>query len=136
MSILDKTSLFLTKHLPLTPIAYALCVIISLELILTGEITKLSTLPILIMCILFLLTKHKLYKFKLHRIDCERFFLHFQKNFGEFNFDNNYHCREVFDKNNNFQYTEVIISLNSDYRIIIEKFDIANHKTIPTKYLI
>jgi hypothetical protein len=52
-----------------------------------------------------------------------------KRKFPQYNFDDNFFCTEIFDRNNNFKYTEVFLKLDSDYRVVMEEFKISEFKS-------
>ena len=52
-----------------------------------------------------------------------------QLDLSENDFNDDFYCTEVFDRNNNFKYTELFLKLGSDYRVVLEEFKIGEFKS-------
>ena len=58
-------------------------------------------------------------------------YLFLRNKFPQYDFNNDFYCNEVFDRNNNFKYTELFVKLDSDYRVVVEEFEISKFKSLP-----
>jgi len=76
-----------------------------------------------------LLLKYKRYELKISQKEWKEFCSFLKRKFPQYNFDDNFYCREVFDRNSHFKYTELFIKLDSDYRVGGEEFKIGEFKS-------
>ena len=53
-----------------------------------------------------------------------------KENFSEYDFNEDIHIREICDRNHNFFYTEVLVHIESDYRIPIEHEALQNQQEL------
>ena len=79
----------------------------------------------------FFLLKYKRYELKISQKEWKEFCSFLKRKFPQYNFDDDFFCTEIFDRNNNFKYTEVFLKLDSDYRVVMEEFKISEFKSFP-----
>ena len=135
MSLNLKMQILLSRYLPFTP--FWICLIggiLFFNSILQYNILNdfnsglLHTLILLnIFAVLFL--KYKRYELKINKKEWQEFCSFLKRKFPQYNFDDNFFCREVFDRNSHFKYTELFIKLDSDYRVVVEEFKIGEFKS-------
>ena len=128
--------ILLSRYLPFTP--FWICLIggiLFFNSILQYNILNdfnsglLHTLILLnIFAVLFL--KYKRYELKINKKEWQEFCSFLKRKFPQYNFDDDFFCTEIFDRNNNFKYTEVFLKLGSDYRVIMEEFKISEFKSV------
>lgn len=136
MSLNLKMQILLSRYLPFTP--FWICLIggiLFFNSILQYNILNdfnsglLHTLILLnIFAVLFL--KYKRYELKISKKEWQEFCSFLKRKFPQYNFDDDFFCTEIFDRNNNFKYTEVFLKLGSDYRVIMEEFKISEFKSV------
>lgn len=136
MSLNLKMQILLSRYLPFTP--FWICLIggiLFFNSILQYNILNdfnsglLHTLILLnIFAVLFL--KYKRYELKINKKEWQEFCSFLKRKFPQYNFDDDFFCTEVFDRNNNFKYTEVFLKLGSDYRVVMEEFKISEFKSV------
>ncbi len=136
MSLNLKMQILLSRYLPFTP--FWICLIggiLFFNSILQYNILNdfnsglLHTLILLnIFAVLFL--KYKRYELKINKKEWQEFCSFLKRKFPQYNFDDDFFCTEIFDRNNNFKYTEVFLKLGSDYRVIMEEFKISEFKSV------
>jgi len=76
-----------------------------------------------------ILVKYKRYELKISQKEWKEFCSFLKRKFPQYNFDDDFFCTEIFDRNNNFKYTEVFLKLDSDYRVVMEEFKISEFKS-------
>lgn len=79
----------------------------------------------------FFLLKYKRYELKISKEEWQEICTFLKSKFPQYNFDDDFYCTEVFDRNNDFKYTELFLNLGSDYRVIVEEFKISEFKSSP-----
>ena len=75
------------------------------------------------------LLKYKKYELKISKEEWQEICTFLKRKFPQYNFDDDFFCTEIFDRNNNFKYTEVFLKLDSDYRVVMEEFKISEFKS-------
>jgi hypothetical protein len=78
-----------------------------------------------------LLLKYKRYKLKISQKEWQEICTFLKRKFPQYDFNDDFYCTEVFDRNNDFKYTELFLKLGSDYRVIVEEFKISEFKSSP-----
>jgi len=78
-----------------------------------------------------LLLKYKRYKLKISQKEWQEICTFLKRTFPQYDFNDDFYCTEVFDRNNDFKYTELFLKLGSDYRVIVEEFKISEFKFSP-----
>jgi hypothetical protein len=78
-----------------------------------------------------LLLKYKRYELKISQKEWKEFCSFLKRKFPQYDFNDDFYCTEVFDRNNNFKYAEVFLKLDSDYRAVMEEFKISEFKSFP-----
>ena len=136
MSLNLKMQIFLSRYFPFTP--FWICLIgglLFVNSILEYHILNdfncglLHTLILLnIFAVLFL--KYKRYELKISKKEWQEFCSFLKRKFPQYDFNDDFYCTEVFDRNNNFKYTEVFLKLGSDYRVVMEEFKISEFKSV------
>ena len=136
MSLNLKMQILLSRYLPFTP--FWICLIggiLFFNSILQYNILNdfnsglLHTLILLnIFAVLFL--KYKRYELKISKKEWQEFCSFLKRKFPQYDFNDDFYCTEVFDRNNNFKYTEVFLKLGSDYRVVMEEFKISEFKSV------
>ena len=136
MSLNLKMQIFLSRYFPFTP--FWICLIgglLFVNSILEYHILNdfnsglLHTLILLnIFAVLFL--KYKRYELKISKKDWQEICAFLKRKFPQYDFNDDFYCTEVFDRNNNFKYTEVFLKLGSDYRVVMEEFKISEFKSV------
>jgi len=127
--------ILLSRYLPFTP--FWICLIrgiLFFNSILQYHILNdfnsglLHTLILLnIFAVLFL--KYKRYELKISQKEWKELCSFLKRKFSQYNFDDNFYCREVFDRNSHFKYTELFIKFDSDYRVVVVEFKIGEFKS-------
>jgi hypothetical protein len=127
--------IFLSRYFPFTP--FWICLIgglLFVNSILEYHILNdfnsglLHTLILLnIFAVLFL--KYKRYELKISKKDWQEICAFLKRKFPQYDFNDDFYCTEVFDKNNDFKYTELFLNLGSDYRVVVEEFKIGEFKS-------
>jgi hypothetical protein len=127
--------IFLSRYFPFTP--FWICLIgglLFVNSILEYHILNdfnsglLHTLILLnIFAVLFL--KYKRYELKISKKDWQEICAFLKRKFPQYDFNDDFYCTEVFDKNNDFKYTELFLNLGSDYRVLVEEFKIGEFKS-------
>ena len=135
MSLNLKMQIFLSRYFPFTP--FWICLIgglLFVNSILEYHILNdfnsglLHTLILLnIFAVLFL--KYKRYELKISKKDWQEICAFLKRKFPQYDFNDDFYCTEVFDKNNDFKYTELFLNLGSDYRVVVEEFKIGEFKS-------
>jgi len=135
MSLNLKMQIFLSRYFPFTP--FWICLIgglLFVNSILEYHILNdfnsglLHTLILLnIFAVLFL--KYKRYELKISKKDWQEICAFLKRKFPQYDFNDDFYCTEVFDKNNDFKYTELFLNLGSDYRVLVEEFKIGEFKS-------
>ena len=77
----------------------------------------------------FFLLKYKRYQLKISKKDWQEICAFLKRKFPQYDFNDDFYCTEVFDRNNNFKYTELFLKLGSDYRVVVEEFKIGEFKS-------
>ena len=136
MSLNLKMQILLSRYLPFTP--FWICLIggilffnsiLQYNILNDFNSSLLHTLILLnIFAVLFL--KYKRYELKINKKEWQEFCSFLKRKFPQYNFDDDFFCTEIFDRNNNFKYTEVFLKLGSDYRVIMEEFKISEFKSV------
>ena len=136
MSLNLKMQILLSRYLPFTP--FWICLIggilffnsiLQYHILNDFNSSLLHTLILLnIFAVLFL--KYKRYELKINKKEWQEFCSFLKRKFPQYNFDDDFFCTEIFDRNNNFKYTEVFLKLGSDYRVIMEEFKISEFKSV------
>ena len=131
-----KMQMLLSRYFPFTP--FWICLIgglLFVNSILEYHILNdfnsslLHTLILLnIFAVLFL--KYKRYELKISKKEWQEFCSFLKRKFPQYDFNDDFYCTEVFDRNNNFKYTEVFLKLGSDYRVVMEEFKISEFKSV------
>lgn len=88
-------------------------------------------LPIFIFFTTIIAYLHKKYKFRMRASECIAFFDDVERVFKEFDFGDGYHCKEIFDRDNRFKYTEIIVLSPSIHKCIIEDNEVYKAKRKP-----
>jgi len=78
----------------------------------------------------FFLLKYKRYELKISKEEWQGICTVLKRKFPQYDFNDDFYCTEVFDRNNNFKYTEVFLKLGSDYRVVMEEFKISEFKSV------
>jgi len=132
-----KMQILLSRYFPFTP--FWICLIGGLLFannILEYHILNnfnagfLYTLILLNICPVLLL-KYKRYELKISQKEWKEFCSFLKRKFPQYDFNDDFYCTEVFDRNNNFKYAEVFLKLDSDYRAVMEEFKISEFKSFP-----
>lgn len=137
MSLNLKMQILLSRYLPFTP--FWICLIggilffnsiLQYHILNDFNSSLLHTLILLnIFAVLFL--KYKRYELKISKKEWQEFCVFLKRKFPQYDFNDDFYCTEVFDRNNNFKYTEVFLKLDSDYRVVMEEFKISEFKSFP-----
>ena len=77
----------------------------------------------------FFLLKYKRYQLKISKKDWQEICAFLKRKFPQYDFNDDFYCTEVFDRNNDFKYTELFLNLGSDYRVVVEEFKIGEFKS-------
>ena len=77
----------------------------------------------------FFLLKYKRYELKISQKEWQEICTFLKRKFPQYDFNDDFYCTEVFDRNNNFKYTELFLKLGSDYRVVLEEFKIGEFKS-------
>ena len=77
----------------------------------------------------FFLLKYKRYELKISQKEWQEICTFLKRKFSQYDFNDDFYCTEVFDRNNNFKYTELFFKLGSDYRVVLEEFKIGEFKS-------
>lgn len=77
----------------------------------------------------FFLLKYKRYQLKISKKDWQEICTFLKRKFPQYDFNDDFYCTEIFDRNNNFKYTELFLKLGSDYRVVLEEFKIGEFKS-------
>jgi hypothetical protein len=137
MNLSFKMQILLSRYLPFTP--FWLCLIggiLFFNSILKYHILNdfnAGLLHALILLNVFavLLLKYKRYELKISQKEWQEICTFLKRKFPQYNFDDDFYCTEVFDRNNDFKYTELFLNLGSDYRVVVEEFKISEFKSSP-----
>ena len=78
-----------------------------------------------------LLLKYKRYELKISQKEWQEICTFLKRKFSQYDFNDDFYCTEVFDRNNDFKYTELFLKLGSDYRVVVEEFKISEFKSSP-----
>ncbi len=79
----------------------------------------------------FFLLKYKRYELKISQKEWQEICTFLKRKFSQYDFNDDFYCTEVFDRNNDFKYTELFLKLGSDYRVVVEEFKISEFKSSP-----
>ena len=79
----------------------------------------------------FFLFKYKRYELKISKEEWQEICTFLKRKFPQYDFNDDFYCTEVFDRNNDFKYTELFLKLGSDYRVVVEEFKISEFKSSP-----
>lgn len=79
----------------------------------------------------FFLLKYKRYELKISQKEWQEICTFLKRKFPQYDFNDDFYCTEVFDRNNDFKYTELFLKLGSDYRVVVEEFKISEFKSSP-----
>ena len=79
----------------------------------------------------FFLFKYKRYELKISKEEWQEICTVLKRKFPQCDFNDDFYCTEVFDRNNDFKYTELFLNLGSDYRVVVEEFKISEFKSSP-----
>ena len=79
----------------------------------------------------FFLLKYKRYELKISQKAWQEICTFLKRKFPQYDFNDDFYCTEVFDRNNDFKYTELFLKLGSDYRVVVEEFKISEFKSSP-----
>ena len=79
----------------------------------------------------FFLLKYKRYELKISQKEWQEICTFLKRKFPQYDFNDDFYCTEVFDRNNDFKYTELFLKLGSDYRVVVEEFKISKFKSSP-----
>jgi hypothetical protein len=137
MNLSFKMQILLSRYLPFTP--FWLCFIggiLFFNSILKYHILNdfnAGLLHALILLNVFavLLLKYKRYELKISQKEWQEICTVLKRKFPQYDFNDDFYCTEVFDRNNDFKYTELFLKLGSDYRVIVEEFKISEFKSSP-----
>jgi len=137
MNLSFKMQILLSRYLPFTP--FWLCFIggiLFFNSILKYHILNdfnAGLLHALILLNVFavLLLKYKRYELKISQKEWQEICTVLKRKFPQYDFNDDFYCTEVFDRNNDFKYTELFFKLGSDYRVIVEEFKISEFKSSP-----
>ena len=137
MNLSFKMQILLSRYLPFTP--FWLCFIggiLFFNSILKYHILNdfnAGLLHALILLNVFavLLLKYKRYELKISQKEWQEICTFLKRKFSQYDFNDDFYCTEVFDRNNDFKYTELFLKLGSDYRVVVEEFKISEFKSSP-----
>jgi len=137
MNLSFKMQILLSRYLPFTP--FWLCLIGGI--LFFNNILKYHILNdfnagllhalILLNVFAVLLLKYKRYELKISQKEWQEICTFLKRKFPQYDFNDDFYCTEVFDRNNDFKYTELFLNLGSDYRVIVEEFKISEFKSSP-----
>ncbi len=135
MNLSFKMQILLSRYLPFTP--FWLCLIggiLFFNSILKYHILNdfnagLLHVLILMNIFAFFLLKYKRYELKISQKEWQEICTFLKRKFPQYDFNDDFYCTEVFDRNNNFKYTELFLNLGSDYRVVVEEFKIGEFKS-------
>lgn len=77
------------------------------------------------------LPKLKRYQFKARQSDCKEFLRLNKLNFPEYDYGSVLYIEEIYDSQNSFLYTLVLVALGSDYRVLIDETELYNKPNLP-----
>ena len=137
MNLSFKMQILLSKYLPFPP--FWICLIGGLLFvnnileyhILNNFNAGLLYALILLNVLAVFLLKYKRYELKISQKEWQEICTFLKRKFPQYNFDDDFYCTEVFDRNNDFKYTELFFKLGSDYRVVVEEFKISEFKSSP-----
>ncbi len=137
MNLSFKMQILLSRYLPFTP--FWLCFIggiLFFNSILKYHILNdfnagLLHVLILMNIFAFFLLKYKRYELKISQKEWQEICTFLKRKFSQYDFNDDFYCTEVFDRNNDFKYTELFLKLGSDYRVVVEEFKISEFKSSP-----
>ena len=137
MSLNLKMQILLSRYLPFTP--FWICLIggiLFFNSILQYHILNDFNAGLLHALIwmnifAFFLLKYKRYQLKISKKDWQKICAFLKRKFPQYDFNDDFYCTEVFDRNNDFKYTELFLKLGSDYRVVVEEFKISEFKSSP-----
>ena len=137
MNLSFKMQILLSRYLPFTP--FWLCLIggiLFFNSILKYHILNdfnagLPHVLILMNSFAFSLLKYKRYELKISQKEWQEICTFLKRKFSQYDFNDDFYCTEVFDRNNDFKYTELFLKLGSDYRVVVEEFKISEFKSSP-----
>lgn len=137
MNLSFKMRILLSKYLPFPP--FWICLIGGLLFvnnileyhILNNFNAGLLYALILLNVLAVFLLKYKRYELKISQKEWQEICTFLKRKFPQYNFDDDFYCTEVFDRNNDFKYTELFFKLGSDYRVVVEEFKISEFKSSP-----
>ena len=135
MNLSFKMQILLSKYLPFPP--FWICLIGGLLFvnnileyhILNNFNASLLYALILLNILAVFLLKYKKYELKISKEEWQEICTFLKRKFPQYNFDDDFYCTEVSDRNNNFKYTELFLKLGSDYRLVVEEFKISEFKS-------
>ena len=78
----------------------------------------------------FIFSKYKRFEFKLNKEESLAFIEFFRKECG---YKEDLYIREIFDNNNNFKYTEILVLNKGDLRVVFEKTTAQEIDKIPNE---
>lgn len=132
----NQLSIFLCRYLPIMPLSYFTFGLIVFDFVVYGIISGgFASQFIWFYIAVLLLTRHKRYKFKVGKEECLEFLSGLKYKFEKFEFKDDYICCEVHDSDGHFKYTEVIVPLQSNHRVLIEEHNIPKLQHIPKSLL-
>ena len=135
MNLSFKMQILLSKYLPFPP--FWICLIGGLLFvnsileyhILNNFNASLLYALILLNILAVFLLKYKKYELKISKEEWQEICTFLKRKFPQYNFDDDFYCTEVSDRNNNFKYTELFLKLGSDYRLVVEEYKISEFKS-------
>ena len=132
----NQLSFFLCRYLHLNIVCAIVIILAIVDIAIYGTfLGYFASNSSLFAVAVMLLTRHKRYKFKVKKEECLEFLSGLKYKFEKFEFEDNYMCTEVNDSNGHFKYTEVIVPLQSNYRVLIEEYNIPKLQHIPKSLL-
>lgn len=132
----NQLSIFLCRYLHLNIVCAIVVALAILDIAIYGIfIGHFASNSSIFAVAIMLLTRHKRYKFKVSKEECLKFLSGLKHKFEKFEFKDNYMCCEVHDSDGHFKYTEVIVPMQSDYRVLIEEYNIPKLQHIPKSLL-
>ena len=135
MNLSFKMQILLSKYLPFPP--FWICLIGGLLFvnnileyhILNNFNAGLLYALILLNVLAVFLLKYKRYELKISQKEWQEICTFLKRKFPQYDFNDDFYCTEVFDRNNNFKYSELFLKLGSDYRVVLEEFKIGEFKS-------
>jgi hypothetical protein len=137
MSLNLKMQILLSRYFPFSPFWISLLTgLFFFNNILKYHIlndfnTGLLHALILLNVFAVLLLRYKRYELKISKDEWQEICTFLKRKFPQYDFNDDFFCTEVFDRNNNFKYTELFLKLGSDYRVVVEEFKISEFKSSP-----